>query len=88
VRVCGSPPWQALGAQACGVNILQGCAGFGVLAQQNGDRVCLYLRCGMPEGMAQQSGDLAGLCRPWGHGQQSRDLAGLWGPQPSKTELL
>jgi hypothetical protein len=33
--VCGSLAWQALGAQACGVNIVQGCAGLGSVAQQN-----------------------------------------------------
>jgi hypothetical protein len=41
--VCGSPAWQALGAQACGVNIVQGCAGLGGVAQQSRDRGCLYL---------------------------------------------
>jgi hypothetical protein len=45
-RLCvyGSHAWQTLGAQACGVNIVQGCAGLG--------------------GVAQQSRDHAGLCRP------------------------
>jgi hypothetical protein len=28
----GSPAWQALGAQACRVNIVQGCAGLGGVA--------------------------------------------------------
>jgi hypothetical protein len=30
--MCGSLAWQALGAQACGVNIVQGCAGLGHVA--------------------------------------------------------
>jgi hypothetical protein len=30
--VCGSPAWQALGAQPCRVNIVQCCAGFGGVA--------------------------------------------------------
>jgi hypothetical protein len=42
--MCGSLAWQALGAQACGVNIVQGCASLGVVAQQKGDGACLYLQ--------------------------------------------
>jgi hypothetical protein len=77
--VCGSTAQQALGAQACGVNIVQDCAGLGDMAPRNGDCICLYLQCGWPWGMAWQSRDLARLCRPWGPGWQSRDSAGLWG---------
>jgi hypothetical protein len=32
--VCGSPAWQALGAQPCRVNIVQCCAGFGGVARK------------------------------------------------------
>jgi hypothetical protein len=58
--VCGSPAWQALEAQACRVNIVQGCVGLLGLAQQNGNCACLYLQCS----------------RPWGHDWQSRDVQG------------
>jgi hypothetical protein len=57
------------------------------MAHPNGNHVCLYLSCGWPWGMAQQSRDLAGLCRLWGCGWQSRDMQG-WGTQPSERELL
>jgi hypothetical protein len=36
------------------------------MAHPNGNHVCLYLRHGWPWGVAQQSRDLAGLCRLWG----------------------
>jgi hypothetical protein len=39
--MCGSPAWQALGTQACRLNIVQGCAGLQVMAQQNRDRTFL-----------------------------------------------
>jgi hypothetical protein len=36
--ICGSLAWQALGTQACGVNIVWGCAGLGGVAQQRSCR--------------------------------------------------
>jgi hypothetical protein len=103
--VCGSPAWQALVAQACGVDIVQACAGLEGTAQWNRDCACVYFRCGSScghvpakqrscrpvqalgswpsgmeivrvcisgmaghEGVAWQSRDCAGLCRPGGHG--------------------
>jgi hypothetical protein len=54
--VYGSPAWQALGAQACRVKIVQGCVGLEGVAQQRswravqawgawpgGDRKCLWI---------------------------------------------
>jgi hypothetical protein len=79
--LCGSPAWQALGAQACGVNVVQGCAGLGGLAQRKGDHECLYLWHGRHWGdVAQQSRDLAGLCRPGVGAWPDRDHKCLWIP--------
>jgi hypothetical protein len=61
--MCGSLAWQALGAQACRVNIVQGCAGFRGVAQRNGDHACLYLWWG----------------RPWGCGPAKQRLQGCAG---------
>jgi hypothetical protein len=47
----GVPVLAGLGAQACGVNILQGCVGLGGMAQLNWDCAGLYLQ----------------HSRPWGH---------------------
>jgi hypothetical protein len=85
--VCGSPAWQALGAQACGMNIVQGCVGLGGVAQwMEIVWVCISSTAGLG-GVYWQSRDLAGLCRPWRCGGQSRDRAGL-GVQSSQMELL
>jgi hypothetical protein len=112
--MCGSPAWQALGAQTWGMNNVQACAGLEGMAQCNGDhamfvslaqqalgawasiaeimqghtgpgvltqqnRECMYLHCGRPWGMAQQSRDTAGLCRPGGV-WSGRDCKSLWIP--------
>jgi hypothetical protein len=78
--MCGSLAWLALGAQACGVNSVQGCADLVIVAQQSRDLAgpCISGAVGLG-GMYWQSRDLAGLCRPWGCGQQSRDRARLGG---------
>jgi hypothetical protein len=72
--MCGSLAWQALGAQACGVNIVQGCASLGVEAQWNRDSACLYLWHG----------------RPWGHvlaKQRSCRAVQALGVWPAKQRL-
>jgi hypothetical protein len=66
--VCVSLAWQALGAQACGVNIVQGCVGLGGMAQWDGDRVGLYLQCG----------------RPWGHVPAEQRSCRAGGHSPKK----
>jgi hypothetical protein len=75
------------------MEVLQGCASLGVMAQQNGDGACLYL-CSRPwghgpgEAEIYRAGDTtqrnrapAGLCTPWGHGPAEIMLgcAGLGG---------
>jgi hypothetical protein len=42
VCVCVCPTWQALGAQACGVNIVQDCAGLGAWPSGT-EIVCVYI---------------------------------------------
>jgi hypothetical protein len=46
--------------------IMQACVGLEGPAQQNGDRVCLYLQLSRPWGGGWQSRDCTGLCRPGG----------------------
>jgi hypothetical protein len=67
--------WQALGAQACGVNIVQDCVGLGNVAQRKGDPACLYLCHGMLCVPAQQRS-----CRAGGSGQRNGAPARLWRP--------
>jgi hypothetical protein len=89
-RVCvggGSPVWQGLGAQGCGVNIVQGCACLGDMAQWNGDHTCLYLWCSRPWGSGLADQRSCRAVQSWVCGRQCRDRAG-WGAQPSETELL
>jgi hypothetical protein len=71
--VCGSLAWQALGAQACRVDIGQAWAGLESTTQQNGDHACVYLRRG----------------RPWGYGSVliMQAFVGLEG-WPSRTEIV
>jgi hypothetical protein len=66
--VCGSPALQALGAQACGVNIVQGCAGLGGMAQQKWRSWGFVSPAAGFGGVYWQSRDHTGLCRPGSQG--------------------
>jgi hypothetical protein len=66
--VCGSLVWQALGAQACRVDIVHTYAGLEGPAQLNRDHACLYLQHGRPWVVDSR----AGLCIPEGCGPEER----------------
>jgi hypothetical protein len=77
--VWGSLAWQALGAQAWGVNIVSTVQALGACpSRMEIVWVCTSSTAGLG-GIYQQSRHLARLCRPWGCNGQNRDHAGLWG---------
>jgi hypothetical protein len=78
--MCVFPAWQALGAQACRVNTVQGSAGLGVVAQQNGDHVCLYLWRSRPWGCGPAAQRSCRAVQAWGGAWPGGDRKCLWIP--------
>jgi hypothetical protein len=95
VNTCGSPAWQALGAQPNGAEIVQACAGMMFTAQWRGEHVCLWitgladLRGTVVRDHMGLRGESLGECSPGGAEEwaqrseipwpEGQQLCSLWG---------
>jgi hypothetical protein len=78
--VCGSPAWQALGAQPCRVNIVPCHAGFGGVA----GKAEIVQGWGAPPSKM----ELLQGCASLGSMAGKEEIMQGWGEQPSEMELL